>query len=108
MVEFHKWNYTFQDYTLNRNGGESCKSVIKFPIDPYSKITFENLTAEGNNIELGPLIDMSLQKDVEPSKNSCFDSPNLLVSNSRVENNTSKSKTTLFYLESLPWLWVRF
>ena len=77
MVEFHKWNYTFQDYILNRNGGESCESVIKLPIDPYSKITFENLTAEDNKIDLGPIIDMSLQKDVEPSENACLESPNL-------------------------------
>jgi hypothetical protein len=107
VVGFHKVNMTFTNYVLDNNQGETSKSILKISMDAYSKIGFENLTASKNNMTLGPIIDLSLDTSILPSQSSCVEA-NLLISNSNILENTSKFKTTLFYLEDFPWLWVRF
>lgn len=107
MVKFHKVNMTFKDYILSGNIGETSKSILSITMDPYSRLEFQNLTAANNNIDMGPIVDLILDKTIPATKASCFDK-NLQISNSKIVNNTSKFDTTFIHIDSMPWLWVTF
>lgn len=112
MVQYHKINQTLTDYVLNDNGNkegvDTNKAILKLSYDSYMRLEFQNLEASNNHVGLGTIIELDRDPNVSPSPTSSCSEANLLVSNSLVTNNTSNFKTTLFHLDDMPWVWLRF
>jgi hypothetical protein len=112
MIKLLPISMTYYDFIINHNGidiaEDTNEGIIRGAFSPEMSIKFQNTTIEGNNIGKGAVFEFVLTDEEFSPETSCKEEPNIIISNSSIQNNTGGLTTSIFHFEDAPWLWVKF
>tara|TARA_B110000285_G_C15070876_1_gene587858 strand:- start:258 stop:938 length:681 start_codon:yes stop_codon:yes gene_type:complete len=112
MVYILPLEMTYHDFVIKDNGinvaDDTNEGIIKVGFSPEMSIKFQNMTIEGNNIGKGAVFEFVFTDEEFSAESACKEAPNIVISNTSIQNNTSGETTSIFHFEDAPWLWVRF